>query len=403
MVALLPACVPKEEAVTEEEFLRGGVFGPWTGPMSPWGAQIRGAAELAIEEINAFGGVLGRQIKMFWDDDEGKPEAGLTVGERFATKDKVDVIFGGVAFEVACAMMDVCSKYDIPFLIGCSTSAEVCTKIKENPVKYRAVWKLAPSTDAYGDSAVGTWEFLLDNNLVHPKGRNIISVVDQRSFGLSNAAALKSYLEESPLWNEGWRVILEDTATTGETDWLAEVTKIKAAEPDIIFLSLGSVAGNTAFVRQFAEAGIKCPIWTTYTPSNPEYKEVGGEAVEGILWSNNCALLETNPVCKSFMEKLDPKLISGCAALIYDQAYMIAESYGNAGCFDDLDKFIEAMNAPHRGRALGIYVFDPITHTAQFGPEYIPTVVYQIQEGKDVPIWPPSVATGEYVTPSWMK
>ena len=93
-----------------QETIKFGVFGPMTGPAAETGLAIKHSSELAMEEINAKGGLLGKKIECIWGDDESKPEVGVSLYEKFVTRDKVNLVIGGLHSSVGIAMMEPASK-----------------------------------------------------------------------------------------------------------------------------------------------------------------------------------------------------------------------------------------------------------------------------------------------------
>ena len=95
-----------------------GVNAPLTGPAAEVGQYIKNGALIAVDDINNKGGVLGRKIEVVFGDDEAKPEVGVSVYERFMTKDKVDAVIGGLNSSVNIAMQETAAKYDKIFITG---------------------------------------------------------------------------------------------------------------------------------------------------------------------------------------------------------------------------------------------------------------------------------------------
>jgi branched-chain amino acid transport system substrate-binding protein len=87
---------------------------------------------------------------------------------------------------------------------------------------------------------------------------------------------------------------------------------------------------------------------------------------------------------------------------VYDSIYMIKEAYERAGSFDK-EKFLTEMDKTRRVGVAGVYVFDPKTHESIAGEDRIVPLVYQIQDGKNMIVWPKKYAEATYTVPSWMK
>ena len=402
----LPMCAPAPP-VEEEQFLKIGVHAPLTGAAASSGQHMQDGATVAVDEINASGGVLGRQIKLFVVDDEDTPLVGVTVAERLLSKERVDVLTGGMWAAVAVGIMDVTAKYGVPYISTGAPGDAITELYLSDPEKYRACWKTCPGLDGYGHVFWDYWEYILSNNLYQPKGRNIVMVKDDDStWALPISEHMDRYLESSSLWDNGWRIVRDDTFPLEETDFIAQMSIIKAEDPDIVFFIHPWVVQNTSFVKQFRDAGLECPYCTIYAPSVPEYVEVGGSAVNGVLWTTCIGLLPPSEDSRIFEQKVYDKTghpVSDYTVAQYEVIYMIKEAYERAGSFD-VDKFIEEYNkTEHTSKLMGNFIMDPSTHCMKSGDDYIPVLLYQIQDGENVLIWPLCYAVGEYITPEWVK
>jgi ABC-type branched-subunit amino acid transport system substrate-binding protein len=391
-------------ALSAEKELKIGVAIPLTGPCADIGAHAKRGITLATDEINAAGGVLGRKIKLFFADDKSTPAVGIAAAERLITKDKVDVLMGTYNSSVALAVMEVPAKYGVPFITGGATSDQIGLKRASDTKKYRAFYKPVVPSYMYGKVWIWFWEEMLDRGLYKPESKNVAMVYENSAWGIAITDAIKKYLKESKMYKEGYRIVLADQVPIGETDFLAEISKVKAHKPGIAFGIFASVPSNSAFQKQFVSAGIKVPVCSTYTPNNPEFITLTGPAANGLVWCSVICLLPTKEAEhfeKAIWEKYKKK-VEVVGSIVYDDIYMIKEAYERAGSFDR-EKFLEAMDKTRHVGAAGVYEFDPVTHEGIPGEFHIPPVVYQIQDGKSIGIWPKKYAEAKYTVPSWMK
>ena len=95
LFVLFPPLSSTCRCVLGQETIKFGVFGPMTGPAAETGLAIKHSSELAMEEINAKGGIWAKKIECIWGDDESKPEVGVSLYEKFVTRDKVNLVIGG--------------------------------------------------------------------------------------------------------------------------------------------------------------------------------------------------------------------------------------------------------------------------------------------------------------------
>lgn len=384
--------------------LKIGICIPLTGPSAMTGEYAKRAATLAAEEINAAGGILGRKIELVFADDESNPAVGVAAAERLITKDKVEILAGTYNSSVCLAVMDVPAKYGVPYISGGATSDQIGLKRASDTKKYRAFYKPSTPSYVYGQMWTWFWEFMLNENLYKPESKNITIVNENTAWGNAITDAIKKYLSESDLFKKGFRIVLADQVPHAETDFLAEISKIKAYKPGIVFGIFAAVPSNSAFQKQFVNAGIKVPVCACYTPDNPEFIKVTGPAANGLIWNSVVNVLPTKEG-KHFREatqKRFQKDVDAPGSEVYDSIYMIKEAYERAGSFDR-EKFLAEMDKTRRVGAAGTYVFDPKTHEGLAGEDYIVSLAYQIQDGKSMIIWPKKHAEAKYTVPSWMK
>ena len=113
IVAALLACVSSAKAD-----IAIAVAGPMTGQYAPFGEQFRHGAKMAVADINAAGGVLGKQIELIVEDTQGRPPTGATVVEKLITQNKVVAAAGEYHSSVCKAEIEVFHQHGIPFVIG---------------------------------------------------------------------------------------------------------------------------------------------------------------------------------------------------------------------------------------------------------------------------------------------
>ena len=121
-----------------------GVHAPLTGPAAEVGQYIKNGALLAVDDINNKGGVLGRKIEVVFGDDEAKPEVGVSVFERFMTKDKVDAVIGGLNSSVNIAMQETAAKYDKIFITGGPVSEILTRELRKTPINTGCISRPLP-------------------------------------------------------------------------------------------------------------------------------------------------------------------------------------------------------------------------------------------------------------------
>ncbi len=384
--------------------VRIGVTAPLTGPSANSGIGNRQGMELAAEEINAKGFKLGdkpAKLSLFFEDTQAKPEQGVSAAEKLINEKKVDFLIGdSFSSSVTLAIMELAPQYEIPILSAASVSEAIADKVKADPEKYEYFWKNYFGSSAYGVALFDTYSYLEANQHLKAENKVIAFVAEDTDFGRSNT----QYVVEA-FKNAGWTVAAEEYVPLGHTDFYPQLGKIKAANPDLIVSCFTSLSSGVNFVKQFSEQKVTANSMAIYYPNIPEFKEQAGDAANGLIWSALTFAPDLYPDQQPFAESIRKKYNvepSSDQANGYDAIYNIVSAFERAQSTDPA-KVNEAMAQMNNKGLNGTYKFDLTNHQSMAGPEYIRVPSVQIQNGKDVVIWPENVKTGEYETPSWIQ
>ena len=380
-----------------EDVIKFGVHGPMTGPAAETGLAIKRASQLAMEEINARGGVLGKKLECIWGDTESKPEVGVSVYERFITRDNVDVVIGGLHSSVAIAMMEAASKYDVLFFIGAPVSSIISKKIEENPQKYWMIFKGDVSSRAYGPGAVELVEFLGKQGL-KPKARSFSSIIEDTDFGRSVIGDI-----EKPMAESGWKNLDREVVKIDQADYTAQMSKFRGLKPDVIVSVQTSVAAAASLCKTFRESRIPALFLVVYAAAKPEYVKLTGAASNGVVWLVNIARIPA--LSKNFVAAFDKRFNEVPplnAAMQYDYMMIVTNAIQTAGSTQGRKVADTLLKTTYQGNC-GVHAYNPKNHEVMSGADYIPTLAYQIQKKKDVIIWPSKYAQGKFQVPRYLK
>ena len=370
----------------------------WVGPLSPPGGYAEGtnmknAAEIAASEINAQGGILGRQVQMFYADTRGMPAEGRTAAERLVQQNKVVAVFGEFHSPVALAEMEVFHKYGTPFMACDVWSDQITAK------GYPEVFRNAPAVSLI-DVTIGQW-------IAAAGFKNVAIIAEKNDVGLSARTLVAQELTKANI---------KFTAVDADpnlTDFTAQILRFKSTAPPYdFFLSIYSEAGAYPMIRQAHDLGFaptaQCGIYNS-----------GGEAVDPTFWENvgdagkylvteNVGLPKSawNDKTKAFVAKYrekhnaDP---SGAVMESYDGAWLLFDAIKTAGGTDP-KAIISALEKTQYVGARGKYSFstshEPAWHYHQFLEAPLTLLQYaEVKQGQsDAPIvWPKQFATVPYV------
>jgi len=358
-----------------EEEIRIGVIGPFTGPFSRTGEEMKRASLLAVKQVNEKGGINGKPVKVFFGDDESKPEVGASAAEKLIVRDKVHGIAGSYHSSVTLAVMDVIAEYKIPFVNTLSLSEEIPKKITSNYDKYKYAFHAYINSTGYALSERAFIEYLVQEGIFTPKSKTIAIICEDTDYGRSAGGAFKKFMTEI-----GWTIVSEEYYPYTVTDFYPSLTKIKTLNPDILY-SAGGGAPAITFTKQLKEVNIKALILTESYTIFPEFFAAVGDAGIGIIdFIQTC---EATPVGKNFTKAYIqefnsyPTYTAGCQ---YDAVMILLDAMEKAHSTDP-DKIVqELLKTDYEGFITTRIVFNPRSNEAIFGPGYCVAAACQFQQ-----------------------
>lgn len=343
-----------------------------TGEMPAVGASSKNAAEMFVSEVNAAGGVdLGGTklpIQLIVGDNGAKADQARTVAQRLISQDNVVAMIGPNASSCAIPASIVAETFKCPMISPWSTNPK--TTLDENGKSKNYVFR-ACFIDTFQARVLA--KFVL-NNLQAKTAAVLYDVASEAPNGQAN-------LFKETFEKEGGQVVAFETYTTGDRDFSAQLTKIKAAEPEVIFLPAyyNDAAGIT---RQARQLGITAQFVGSDAWSSPEVIALGGEDIEGSYFCNHYSTEIATPVAKKFVADYTAKYGQApddVAALTYDAMGLITEAIKAAG---------KADRQAVRDALAKIAKFDGVTGTMHFEPgsgdPVKSAVILQIKDGKFV-------------------
>jgi branched-chain amino acid transport system substrate-binding protein len=242
-----------------------GVAGPITGPNASFGAQLTNGVAQAAEDINAAGGILGQKIEVEQGDDVSDPKQGVSVANKFVG-DGVKYVVGHFNSGVTIPASEVYADNGVLFITPSATNPKVTE---------RGLWN-AFRTCGRDDQQGRLWADYAIKNL---KGKKIAIVHDKTTYGQGLADAAKKFMNEG-----GVKEVLYEGVNTGEKDYSAIVSKIKASGAD--FLMWGGLhTEGGLIVRQMRDQGLNTVMISGDGITDNEFASIGGPGVEGTLMS----------------------------------------------------------------------------------------------------------------------
>lgn len=321
-----------------------GGLAPLTGNVSIYGIAVNNGVQLAIEEVNENGGVLGKQIEYIVYDEKGETVEATNAYNRLVNDDKVVAVIGDVTSEPSIAVAQRAARDNMPLITASGTSADI-TKQGEN------VFRACFIDEVQGD-LMGAF---VANNLELKKAAILYNVSDNYSQGLTDAFTARC--EE-----EGVEIVASENYSSTDTDFKTQLTKIKTAGAEVLYVP-NYYNDNIMIVRQAKQVGLDVPYlggdgWDGVLSENV----IGTEKndADGAYFTNHYAQDDPNEKLQSFLsayrEAYDMEAVS-FAALGYDAANMMIQAIEEAGNTDS-DAIIDAMKNLEYEGVTGNITFD---------------------------------------------
>jgi branched-chain amino acid transport system substrate-binding protein len=316
---------------------------------------------MAVAEWNGKGGVLGKQVKMSFADDKGDPAEAATVWTKLIEQDKVCAVVGTVMSKCSLAGAPISQASKIPMISTSSTNPKVT--LVGNYI-FRVCF-----IDPFQGTVGAKFAF---EDLKAKKAACIFDVGNDYTKGLSEFFKAK-------FTSLGGEVVGYEGHATGTTDFKAQLTKVLAANPDVLYVS--DYYNDVALIaKQARELGFKGPLVGGDGWDSPKLVEVGGAAVEGCYFTNHYSQDNTTPIVQNFVKAYSAKYggaPDALAALGYDATNIMLDAINKAGSTDG-DKIREAMTKEDFTGVTGQIKFDGDRNPVKSA------VIIEIKGGKQV-------------------
>ena len=293
----------------------GGIF-PLSGNVSVYGVECKNGIDLAIEEINAAGGVNGKKIVLISEDDEGNPDKTVNAFQKLTTKDGVKIVIGSL------------------------TSG--CTKAVTSRAQAQKILQIAPAATAPDITDAGDYIFracFIDpfqgtvggkfaaEDLAAKKAAILYDIGNDYSVGLTENF-------EKTFVSLGGSIVAKESYATNDKDFNAQLTKIKNANPDVLYLpdyyNVVSLIAKQARAQGINVALVGADGWDGLTSN------AGDEVLNG-FYSNHYAVDSTSPAVQKYVAAFRSKYSkapNAFAALGYDSVYLLKDAIEKAGSAD---------------------------------------------------------------------
>lgn len=329
----------KKEA---SETVKLGNSAPLTGPVSVYGITTNNGIKLAVDEVNANGGILGKQIEWFEYDDKGEITDAVTNYNNLM-QDEVEAIFGGVPSKPSLAIAESAANDEVVYITPTGTQANI-TEGKENA--FRTCF-----TDPFQGEVLANFS---KNNLDAKKVAILRNQSSDFSMGVADVYSKKAK-------GLGMEVVADESYGDNDTDFKAQLTKVRKENPDVLFIP-DYYEKVALIVPQVREAGIEATLvgadgWDTVLSV---MDKSNFDAIEGSYFANQFTLEDPSEKVQNFVKAYEEKYgdkPSTFAAEGYDTVYLYKQAVEEAGT-TEWDKVIEALKNIKFDGITGSFTYD---------------------------------------------
>jgi branched-chain amino acid transport system substrate-binding protein len=324
-VTLLAVCVflagcnkPSSETGAGSDVIKVGEFASLTGSEATFGQSSHKGTALAVDDLNAAGGVLGKHIQLLTEDDQSQAGMPATVVRKLISSDEVMAVLGEVASSRSLEAAPICQQYKIPMISPASTNPKVTE----------------------------TGDYIFRVCFIDPFQGTVMANFARKTLKLNTAAVFTDVKSDYSLGlakffkqgfiADGGKIVAEQNYSSGDKDFNAQLTAIRAANPDGIFVP-GYYTEVGLIVLQARQQGITVPIFGGDGWESSSLVPIGGKALEGCYFSTHYSPQDTSPMVQNFVKEFKAKYgetPDAMAALGYDSAMILADAIKRAGSTD---------------------------------------------------------------------
>lgn len=307
-----------------DNIVKIGVVSEMTGGSATYGNSVVNGMKLAQKEINAAGGILGKKVELVVADSKSEPAEAANAMSKLVNQDKVPLVSGLFSSSSAIAACNISEASKIPYLaIGATNPAVTVGKDgKTKPNTFRMCF-IDPFQGTVGANFV----------LNELKAKKAAIYIDNSS---DYSKGLCAFFEENFV-KGGGQIVAKEAYLQKDTDFKAVLTKIKATNPEIIYVP-GYYEEVGKIVKQARELGIKAAFVGGDGWDSPKMQEIAGnEALNNTYFTNHYSADADTPESKAFVaayEKEYKQRPDACGVLGYDGMKLMADAIKRAGAVD---------------------------------------------------------------------
>jgi branched-chain amino acid transport system substrate-binding protein len=351
----------KKSANQNSDVIKVGEFASLNGSEAAFGRSSHNGTLLAVDDVNAAGGVLGKKLDLITEDDQSKDGESATAVKKLISRDQVVAILGEVASIRSLEAAPICQQNKIPMISPSSTNPKVT---QTGDYIFRVCF-----IDPFQGTVMANFA---------TKTLNAKKVAVLTDVGSTYSVGLADFFKKGFIANGG-EIVAEQKFTKDDKDFKAQLTAVKAENPDAIFIP-GYYGQVTLIALQARELGITVPLFGGDGWEAPELLEGPGaaQALEGCFYSTHFSPEQDSPKIKQFVAEYQKRfgaMPDAMAALGYDSVLMLVDAITRAN----------STAEPNLRDALAATKdLDGITTMDENRDARKPAVIIEIKDGKFV-------------------
>lgn len=293
-----------------------GAMDPLTGEGAVYGIPLQNATLLAVNEINAAGGVDGHQIQLIWEDSKCNPQDGASAAQKLVEVDQVDFIISGDCSGAALAAAALTEPSGVMLFSAAASSPDLSTAGD-------LVFRSYPS-DAMAGQVIASYS-------IKELGKKKAAVISEQT---DYAQGLRGSFTKAVV-QFGGEVVADETYNTGDSDFRTQVLKVKTAAPDVLYLVPQTPVSGVQLLKQLKENGVTATLLVSDTMLGTDTIAANKDLYSDV-YSPTPELDTNREVTKRFLDNYkaaygnDPEFPAYMAAA-YDQVYMLKQAFEEVG------------------------------------------------------------------------
>lgn len=394
-----------------------GSMVPLTAASAADGREFQNGVQLAVEEVNASGGILGRILEPIYVDTRDQSAEAVTAAARHLILNHgVHAIINGYNIGAQNAEYEPIADSGIIY-INHNTLLQHHDTVMEDPERYFGCFMGDPADYWYGQGFIKFISWLRDTGQWRPESNGLGIISGSRPYSIVIANAMRSTAEEF-----GWKVVFgPEIVHTPTTDWRNVLDRVRQVRPAVLANTHFYARDIAYFQKQFMESPINCLVYLQYGAMHKTFTELAQKAAEGVVVGTVIGLLDDeigNAFRQRYRARFGPTSTPEVGCLPYSSVHHFALAAAAAGGTGPPDDFVQNRRVALKLREI---IYRSVAGAIRYHPKWqaavpypdatndpslgVPHLFYQIQDyqKEQALIAPAPYNTGRFRVPPWVR